>query len=105
MGFRKFLEDIERSGVITAHNPMGEPASADYNRAANARLRKDLSGHEPKEVEGIYNGHPEKSFLIPRIERTKLLSLGRKYQQKAVVWDGQIFRVKDNEDGREISGN
>jgi hypothetical protein len=103
MQFRDFLEH-EAEGIITAYNPWGKPSSQEDNDLANQKLAKDLANHEPAEIDGDYNGHPEKSFLIPRIALATIIDLARKYRQDAVMWNGNIVKVED-QDGSEISGS
>jgi hypothetical protein len=101
MHFRDFLEH-EAEGIITAYNPWGKPSSEEENERANSELAKELD--DATEIDGDYNGHAEKSFLIPKIALARILDLARKYRQDAVMWNGQIVKVED-QDGSEISGS
>jgi hypothetical protein len=84
----RFKEFMERQGIITAQNPMGQKASNSSNEKANRELAKDLSGSDPKKIKGSYNGNKEDAFVVPRVSKPRLLALGKKYGQKAVVWGG-----------------
>jgi hypothetical protein len=103
MQFRDFLEH-EAEGIITAYNPLGIRTSQEDNDRANQELAQDLVGHDSTEIDGDYNGHPEKSFLIPKIALARILDLARKYRQDAVMWNGNIVKVED-QDGSEVSGS
>ena len=92
----RFKDFLETQGIITAHNPHGRKASGPENAAANAELARDLQDLNPKTVLGTWNNHPEKSFLIPKVGLDRLLELGKKYRQQAVVWGGRTIKIKDD---------
>ena len=79
---------MERQGIITAQNPRGRKASVSSNEKANRELSKDLADSDPKKIKGQYNGNKEDAFVVPKVSKPRLIALGKKYGQKAVVWGG-----------------
>lgn len=90
MHFSKFVDRAQ--GIITANNPMGDRADDLYNQKANNELEKDLQqlGMIYKRIQGSYNGHEEDAFEINNIDFATLVSLGQKYQQKAVIFGSKM---------------
>lgn len=81
--------------ILTAENPMGQPASPKENRDANARLEADLKAgnHEFKPLVGRYGGDEEHSYAVTNITHDQALALGRKYNQDAVLTrDGFVYQ-------------
>ena len=82
--------------ALTAHNPMGEPASASANRAANARLESELAAlRSPAPVAswrafGFAADWREDGFVVAfdpkdaRAAERAVVSLAKKYEQGAV---------------------
>jgi hypothetical protein len=83
---------INQMGIITANNPLGNPASAQENNTRNRELLKDLrhlnyQGHaiNPQWLMGKF-GNIEDSYFVPHIDRTTLISLAARFGQKSVIW-------------------
>ncbi|MCB1735881.1 MAG: DUF3293 domain-containing protein [Gammaproteobacteria bacterium] len=77
--------------VITACNPYSTPTPEDQNQARQAVLATLLGWHDAWDVfaaEGISEdgGWSEPSFLVVGIERVMAESIGRCFQQNAVVF-------------------
>ena len=87
---RDYKEATEKAGTVTAFNPQGRKASAEKNRSANRKLRTDLQQAKIpfNTIDGRYKGRAEKSFSVPKIEKGKISSLGRRYGQEKVMWGG-----------------
>lgn len=93
-------------GLITGQNPQEVEHNNKYNSSANERLldRIKSMGHEPFPTH--YYG--EEGFLIPNITKSSLISLGREFNQRAVVWgsklpedkNGMTFNWEYLEDGK-----
>lgn len=79
-----FDHKLSQIGLITAQNPQENQADDEYNHLANKRLLDDINtlGFEPFPT--YYYG--EDGYLIPGISRQQLIDLGKKYNQKAVIW-------------------
>ena len=85
---------VESSAFITAFNPGSVPASAAENEVANGVLAADLEclacpflsgeAHDPRG-----EGPSELGFFCFGLERDIAISLGKKYDQNAVVWIGR----------------
>lgn len=82
-------------GLLTAQNPLGQKADNNFNCLANAALEADLVrlGFKYAKVQGHYNGNDEESFLVIDITKDDILSLGKKYNQLAVVWNSETLFV------------
>jgi len=95
MRFRDFIES--KKGVITAYNPQGEKASPGQNEKRNKELRDELEklGGEVHTKGGAYKGHEEDLFVVPKISKSKLLKLGKKYDQETVGFGGKELEVED----------
>lgn len=78
------------AAFITAFNPYSQPATAQQNDAANARLREELARLGLDFVEALGSdpaGHwQEASFLVLGIGREQAEALGRAYRQNALVF-------------------
>ena len=111
MGFKQFMAEtgitrvrqmmsrsvpiVNTIGIVTANNPRGQaplPTSTDrQNRQENDRLNTQLRDdlrcrqYQPIDCSGK-TGDWERSLLVPNIRRDDLCALGRKYDQRAVIW-------------------
>lgn len=98
MKFKDYKEncDNKKTGVITAHNPMGRKTASDVNNVANKELEDDLKSNnlKYKKIKGVYNGNEEESFEIENITLDKLIGLAKKYKQKAVMWNGKLSKIR-----------
>lgn len=110
MNFRQFVERSEfrfegaTVGILTAHNPQGEPLEPEANEKRNAALWNDLraSGFDPWPIEGSFAGNKEQSFLIPNISKMDIIKLAQRYDQKAAIWARKLdsgYEVEWIEDG------
>jgi hypothetical protein len=84
------------AAFVTAFNPWGEPQGSDANLAASARLLdrlRHLPGGEDRVIAGM-GCDPrgiwveEKSFLVLGLELDASKTLGREFDQNAIVWAG-----------------
>ena len=78
---------------ITACNPGSQPQSPAANRAADARLRAELSRHSKQIIEGTGSDPsgawpPEQSLLALGVDLATAQALGRQFGQNAIVWAG-----------------
>ncbi len=78
---------------ITACNPGSQPQSLAANRAADVRLRAELSRHTDQIIEGTGSDPsgawpPEPSLLALGVELDVAEALGRQFGQNAIVWVG-----------------
>nr|WP_256437499.1 DUF3293 domain-containing protein [Roseococcus sp. SDR] len=73
------------AGFITAWNPMSRPMPSAWNRAAQARLTRDLRGAARAMGEGALNRWREEMWLAA-LPRRDLLRLARRHRQAAIVW-------------------
>jgi hypothetical protein len=78
---------------ITACNPGSQPQSRVTNRAADARLRAELSRHTDQIIEGASSDPSgiwpaEPSLLALGVELDVAQALGRQFGQNAIVWAG-----------------
>jgi hypothetical protein len=84
---------VKCAAYLTAANPLSEQTSDEVNAQRNAQLASELRGRGLVIVEGI-GQHPtgdwpgEPSFLVLGLELEAAKSLGRKYEQNAIVWCG-----------------
>ena len=87
-------EGISSSAFITAYNPRSQKTSATENRKAQERLLKEIRekgysfipgvGKDPK---GSWPGEP--SFLVLDISLPRVVALGKKFRQNAIVFMGK----------------
>lgn len=94
--FNEYIDGMKKRGVVTAHNPMGHKLPDAQNKHANQQLYQFLvdRGHQPHPVTGTYNGHEEDAFEIQSIGLGDLKKIGRKFNQKAVIWGNEEVDVK-----------
>lgn len=84
---------VQCAAYLTAANPLSEQISDEVNAQRNGQLASELRGRGLVVVEGI-GQHPtgdwpgEPSFLVLGLEREAAKSLGREYEQNAIVWCG-----------------
>jgi hypothetical protein len=83
---------VGTAAFITAYNPFSRPISLDDNERAQERLRRDLHAVSKLVLngrgEGASDWPPEPSFLAIGLTREQAESLGRQYDQHAIVWIG-----------------
>ena len=98
-------ESIQTVGILTAENPRGEQASAEFNKEANDKLMGDLRDMNLgfRRIRGSF-GSKEDSLMVPNITREEVVRLGRKYDQVSVIWgskqdDGMVFEYIESADG------
>ena len=98
-------ESIQTVGILTAENPRGEQASAEFNEEANDKLMGDLRDMNLgyRRIRGSF-GSKENSLLVPNITREEVVNFGRKYDQVSVIWgskqdDGMVFEYIESADG------
>ena len=81
------------AAFITAFNPFSRELTADENRRRQAELAKELTRRSLDFVEGV-GQHPsgdwpgEPSFLVFGLELEAAKSLGKVYEQNAIIWCG-----------------
>jgi len=93
-------------GLVTAHDPQEVPHDDDYNGCANDKLLADIQGMGFEPFPTSYYG--EKGYLVPNVSKSALIGLGRRYNQKAVIWgkkvpedrNGMTFNWQYIEDGK-----
>jgi len=71
-------------GMISGQNPQKAPSEEEYNNAANNQLLSDIKEMGFEHFPTFYYG--ETGYLIPNISKSQLMDLGKKYNQKAVIW-------------------
>jgi hypothetical protein len=85
---------VRCAAYLTAANPLSQVASDKINTQANGQLMADLRGRSLTVLEGV-GQHPsgnwpgEPSFLVLGLDLEAAKSLGRKYEQNAIVWCGE----------------
>jgi hypothetical protein len=84
-------ENVSSAAFMTAYNPYSRKATDEENRAANARLRRELDEAEfevlpARAVNPLGDWPVEHSFLIVGMERALAEEFGRRYQQNAIVF-------------------
>jgi len=76
--------------VLTAFNPRSNPLSADDNQRRwselHATLRAARYRTAPSESSDLHGNHREPGFLIFDIERSALLALAHRFDQRAAVF-------------------
>ena len=84
---------VDCSAFITAWNPRSQPTTRAHNDAAQARLRNEVELRGLVWLHGIgvdsqgrWEG--EESLLVLGLERGAAVSIGRRFEQHAVVWAG-----------------
>src|SRR3546814_5629347 len=83
--------DARCAAFITAFNPHGRRETESRNQARQARLRSWIQGHDSfflqgtgRHSAGIWPGGP--SFLILAMPLEQASTVGRLYNQNAIVW-------------------
>lgn len=83
--------------MISAYNPCSQLQSNEDNLAAHESLKHYLSRHSYPMLESL-NIDPtgiwptEKSFFVPGLDLDTAKSLGRRFNQNAIVWiDGDAI--------------
>ena len=74
---------------ITAWNPFSKALLLEENKTLNRLLEEDLKGHNIFPAEGkdtIGNWPPEISFFVGDISIEQAITLGKKYNQNAIVF-------------------
>ena len=109
------VPNVDQVAIMTAHNPMGQKASAEENNRANARLRSELrqsnfiAAHRSSnlgivnrlgviEGKGKFLGSIEDSFIIPHMSRRIAIQFARRYRQLSVIWGHKV----DDPDGETL---
>lgn len=77
------LASIFEYGVISAFVEGGDNNLQRHDFLCNEL--KDL-GYSPVNITGEWEGHKELSVLVPNISMNDLITLGKKYNQDAVVY-------------------
>lgn len=75
-------------GLVTAANPQEISQEEEYNRSVNDKLLSDIQQMGFESFPTHYYG--EEGFLVPGISKSNLVGLGRKYNQKAVIWGQKV---------------
>ncbi len=91
----KFLVASQQSGtaIISAYNPGSQLQSNEDNLAAHQSLKHCLNHHSYPMIESL-NIDPadiwpaEKSFFVSGLDLDTARSLGRQFNQNAIVWIG-----------------
>jgi len=83
-----FDQKINCIGLITAQNPQEQQQDSKYNESANDKLLADLQGMGYEPFPTFYYG--ESGFLVPNISKSSLIGLGKKYNQRAVIWGQKV---------------
>jgi hypothetical protein len=87
-------QGVRCAAYLTAANPLSQAASDEINAQTNGQLMADLRGRSLTVLEGV-GQHPsgnwpgEPSFLVLGLDLEASKSLGRKYEQNAIVWCGE----------------
>lgn len=85
--------DSHHAAIVSAYNPFSRPLSIEENSAAHRSLRHCLQHRGYSIVEGS-NIDPcaqwpaEKSFFVSGIDPDTAQSIGRQFNQNAIVWIG-----------------
>lgn len=79
------------AAFITASNPLSQQQSSHINQIRNTQLRNALTQHTHLVFEGVSTDPAElwpaeKSFLALGINLKTAMSLGKQFDQNAVVW-------------------
>jgi hypothetical protein len=86
-------KNVSCAAFITACNPFSQPLSAEENARRQAELRSELARRSLFYLEGV-GQHPsgtwpgEPSFLVLGLALEAAKTLGRAYEQNAIVWCG-----------------
>jgi hypothetical protein len=86
-------KNVSCAAFITACNPLSQPLNAEENAGRQAELRSELARRSLFYLEGI-GQHPsgdwpgEPSFLALGLALEAAKTLGRAYEQNAIVWCG-----------------
>ncbi len=84
---------VASAAFITAFNPFSQELTAEENHRRQAELAKELTRRSLEFVEGV-GQHPsgdwpgEPSFLAFGLELEAAKSLGKAFEQNAIVWCG-----------------
>jgi len=109
------IKDDKPFAVLTAENPKNTRISDAENSKLNDQLMKDLKdkGYEPVPVEGHnkdVEGQTEHSFFVPDIKLEDAVTLGKKYDQAAILTheglhDLTTNKVNPSDNGKVLTGD
>jgi hypothetical protein len=80
-------------GIITAENPgFDNRLTRIGNDRKNKKLAEDIEklGYIPIPLRGKFAGKHERPFMVVNIDRNKLIELGNKYKQHAVIFGEKV---------------
>lgn len=92
-------KDVKTVGIMTAENPVIN------NNFDNDDLKKDLKKFTILQMKGKFDGEQENPFLIFNITKNKIIDLGKKYNQKSIIFgkkQDKIFRFDLIENGKAV---
>jgi len=81
------VPSVDTIGFITAENPQGNKLSSRENADLNSLLQKKIRAmnYGYIRIRGKF-GNPERSFVIPKISREEMVSLGLEFDQESIIW-------------------
>lgn len=88
------MNKINFLGLLSANNPRGRKLSHQENNARNMRLLQDIN--QLGLPYDITKNNNEDSFIVYNIIKDKLIELGVKYDQDAVIWGISKLDYHDN---------
>ena len=91
------IPNINTVGILTAENPQGELLPSWENKELNRLLEKDLriKNYGYSKVKGKVEDNIEQPFLIPNITKEDIIALGKKYNQKSLIWGKKELNDQD----------
>lgn len=84
------VPSVNSVGIITAENPHGQPLSAEENNKRTESLlstiRSSSFGYIKIKGKDVKNNRIEDSFIVPNMNKSWIIWLGKKYEQEAVIY-------------------
>lgn len=86
--------NVSNAAIITAYNPLSQMRSAEKNQTAHAKLMETLKRRSMPLIESINIDSSgvwpdERSICVLGIDLGTIRSIGRQFEQNAVVWVGK----------------
>ncbi len=88
-----FDQKISCMGLLTAQNPQEKDQEENLNKSLNDILLDDIQSLGFESFPTYYHG--EEGFLIPNISKQQLIELGKKYNQRFVIWGKKVPEDRD----------
>lgn len=88
-----FDQKISCMGLLTAQNPQEKEQEENLNKSLNDILLDDIQSLGFESFPTYYHG--EEGFLIPNISKQQLVELGKKYNQRFVIWGKKVPEDKN----------